>query len=241
MTRARLRCGGEGRQDLRRAARAGRRERHLRSRGASPPCSARTAPARARCSASCRRWSTPSAGEVRWGDERAGARLVAARAHRLRRARAGPLRRPHAPPRTWRCSPRSTASRSAAARARPRCWRAWGWARRRPTRRRARSRAGCCSGWRWRARWCTTRRCCCSTSRRSALDPAGAAWLASELAAERAAGRIVVLVTHDLDAAAARRRSGGHPAARAGRLRRDARRRLRRRGGARAYEERTRA
>jgi heme exporter protein A len=37
----------------------------------------------------------------------------------------------------------------------------------------------------------------------SALDPAGAAWLQSELAAERDAGRVVVLVTHDLDAAAA--------------------------------------
>jgi len=36
----------------------------------------------------------------------------------------------------------------------------------------------------------------------AALDPAGAAWLAAELAAERIAGRIVVLVTHDLDAAA---------------------------------------
>jgi len=35
----------------------------------------------------------------------------------------------------------------------------------------------------------------------SALDPAGAAWLTRELATERAAGRIVVLVTHDLDAA----------------------------------------
>jgi ABC-type multidrug transport system ATPase subunit len=37
----------------------------------------------------------------------------------------------------------------------------------------------------------------------SALDPAGAAWLQTELAAERDAGRIVVLVTHDLDAAGA--------------------------------------
>jgi len=37
----------------------------------------------------------------------------------------------------------------------------------------------------------------------SALDPAGAAWLSAELATERAAGRIVVLVTHDLDAAGA--------------------------------------
>ena len=37
----------------------------------------------------------------------------------------------------------------------------------------------------------------------AALDPAGAAWLGAELLAERAAGRIVVLVTHDLDAAAA--------------------------------------
>jgi len=37
----------------------------------------------------------------------------------------------------------------------------------------------------------------------SALDPSGAAWLAAELAAERDAGRIVVLVTHDLEAAGA--------------------------------------
>jgi heme exporter protein A len=36
----------------------------------------------------------------------------------------------------------------------------------------------------------------------AALDPAGADWLATELAAERAAGRVVVLVTHDLTAAA---------------------------------------
>ncbi|HET6280514.1 MAG TPA: heme ABC exporter ATP-binding protein CcmA [Polyangia bacterium] len=35
----------------------------------------------------------------------------------------------------------------------------------------------------------------------AALDPAGADWLQGELRAERAAGRIVVLVTHDLDAA----------------------------------------
>jgi heme exporter protein A len=37
----------------------------------------------------------------------------------------------------------------------------------------------------------------------SALDPAGAAWLATVVAAERDAGRIVILVTHDLEAAAA--------------------------------------
>jgi len=36
----------------------------------------------------------------------------------------------------------------------------------------------------------------------SALDPAGAAWLAAEIGRERAAGRLVVLVTHDLAAAA---------------------------------------
>ncbi|HEY2903644.1 MAG TPA: ABC transporter ATP-binding protein [Polyangia bacterium] len=35
----------------------------------------------------------------------------------------------------------------------------------------------------------------------SALDPAGADWLTGELRTERAAGRIVVLVTHDLEAA----------------------------------------
>ncbi len=37
----------------------------------------------------------------------------------------------------------------------------------------------------------------------AALDPAGAAWLVTELRRERDAGRAVVLVTHDLDAAAA--------------------------------------
>ncbi|MEO8214492.1 MAG: ABC transporter ATP-binding protein [Myxococcales bacterium] len=37
----------------------------------------------------------------------------------------------------------------------------------------------------------------------SALDPAGATWLAGELGRERSAGRVVVLVTHDLDAAGA--------------------------------------
>jgi heme exporter protein A len=37
----------------------------------------------------------------------------------------------------------------------------------------------------------------------AALDPAGAAWLQTELTAEREAGRLVVLVTHDLEAAAA--------------------------------------
>jgi heme exporter protein A len=36
----------------------------------------------------------------------------------------------------------------------------------------------------------------------SALDPRGAAWLSSELEREREAGRVVILVTHDLDAAA---------------------------------------
>jgi heme exporter protein A len=36
----------------------------------------------------------------------------------------------------------------------------------------------------------------------SALDPAGAHWLSQELLAERDAGRLVVLVTHDLAAAA---------------------------------------
>jgi heme exporter protein A len=36
----------------------------------------------------------------------------------------------------------------------------------------------------------------------SALDPAGARWLGEELRREREAGRVVVLVTHDLDAAA---------------------------------------
>jgi ABC-2 type transport system ATP-binding protein len=36
----------------------------------------------------------------------------------------------------------------------------------------------------------------------AALDPAGAEWLTREITQERAAGRLVVLVTHDLDAAA---------------------------------------
>jgi heme exporter protein A len=37
----------------------------------------------------------------------------------------------------------------------------------------------------------------------AALDPSGAAWLQTELAAERTAGRTVILVTHDLEATAA--------------------------------------
>lgn len=37
----------------------------------------------------------------------------------------------------------------------------------------------------------------------SALDPAGVTWLAGELGRERASGRVVVLVTHDLEAAGA--------------------------------------
>ena len=37
----------------------------------------------------------------------------------------------------------------------------------------------------------------------AALDPAGVTWLATELQRERDRGRVVVLVTHDLDAAAA--------------------------------------
>ena len=37
----------------------------------------------------------------------------------------------------------------------------------------------------------------------SALDPVGVHWLAGELNRERSAGRVVVLVTHDLDAAGA--------------------------------------
>ena len=42
----------------------------------------------------------PSAGEVRWGDGAPGARLAAARAHRLRRPRARALRRSRRLPRT---------------------------------------------------------------------------------------------------------------------------------------------
>jgi len=36
----------------------------------------------------------------------------------------------------------------------------------------------------------------------SALDPAGARWLAEQLEGQRRAGRVVVMITHDLDAAA---------------------------------------
>jgi heme exporter protein A len=36
----------------------------------------------------------------------------------------------------------------------------------------------------------------------AALDPTGAAWLSKQLTAQRQAGRIVVVVTHDLDAVA---------------------------------------
>jgi heme exporter protein A len=37
----------------------------------------------------------------------------------------------------------------------------------------------------------------------AALDPAGTTWLAGQLALERNAGKVVILVTHDLDLAAA--------------------------------------
>ena len=57
----------------------------------------------------------------------------------------------------------------------------------------------------------------------AALDPAGAAWLQTELAAERAAGRTVVLVTHDLEATAAIADQVRDLAPRARRARRDAR------------------
>jgi ABC-type multidrug transport system ATPase subunit len=75
----------------------------------------------------------------------------------------------------------------------------------------------------------------------SALDPAGAAWLETELRAERDAGRVVVLVTHDLDAAAAvtehvvvlRRGRVVHDEARAGGFRPEALRAI--------YQERTNA
>jgi heme exporter protein A len=63
----------------------------------------------------------------------------------------------------------------------------------------------------------------------SALDPAGAAWLTSVIEQERAAGRLVILVTHDLDAAAAvaehvvimRRGRTAHDEARPARFRAD--------------------
>ena len=106
----------------------------------------------------------PSAGEVRWGDERLG------RGSSLR-ARIGYVGHEpglygdldrHREPDAVRLALRRR--RSAGARG--------GAARAGGPRRCAVGRAGAdllarddCSGWRWRARWSTTRRCCCSTSR----------------------------------------------------------------------------
>jgi ABC-type phosphate/phosphonate transport system ATPase subunit len=45
-----------------------------------------------------------------------------------------------------------------------RCWRRWAWRPQRATGRRA-CRAGSASACRWPGRWCTSRGCCCSTSR----------------------------------------------------------------------------
>ena len=71
----------------------------------------------------------------------------------------------------------------------------------RATTRCATSRAGWCSGSPPHARCCTSRRCSCSTSRWSSLDP-GARELLEPLIG-RASGRTRVLVSHDLEAGAA--------------------------------------
>ena len=63
----------------------------------------------------------PSAGEVRWGDAAARARLGAAGAHRLRRARARPLRRSRRPRENLTLFAALYGVDRSARRARPRC------------------------------------------------------------------------------------------------------------------------
>ena len=74
----------------------------------------------------------------------------------------------------------------------------------RPLRRRCprSSRAASSSAWRWPARWSSTRRCCCWTSRSRALDKKLRAELQEELKAlHRRVGRTFVNVTHDQEEA----------------------------------------
>ena len=91
-----------------------------------------------------------------------------------------------------------------AARSRRRCRRCWksstcpNWARAIPTS----FRAASSSGWRWRGRWPSTRRCCCSTSRSRPWTPRSAWSCAPRSAASsRQLGITTIYVTHDQEEA----------------------------------------
>ena len=241
MRRGPARCACEGRQDLRRAARARRRERRARAGRRSPPSSAPTAPARARCSASCRRWcrrrpASCAGAPRRWRAARSRARAIGYVGHEP--GMYGDL----SAAQNLILFAELYGLDRAAARARRRCSRAWAWARCRPTRRAhvlARHAAAAGAGARAAAR------AVAAAVRRAGVGAgSGGRGLAGDAssATERAAGRIVVLVTHDLDAAGA---IAEHVVVlRRGRVAFDETRaaRLRRRGGARdLHEERTRA
>ena len=69
-------------------------------------------------------------------------------------------------------------------------------------RRPASCRAACASASRWRGRWPWSPRCCCSTSRLSALDALTRAKLQDEIEAIwRPRRKTVVLITNDVDEA----------------------------------------
>ena len=134
------------------------------------------------------------------GGQRSGARRRAAR-RGLEGARAGGPAGPRAAalPRPQRA--REPALPRAAAPGSPRARgggarRPWG-SRAAPTSRCASSRAGWSSGWPQRGPCCTTRRCCCSTSRAPAWTPRRRSCWSRSLA--RPSGRTRVLVTHDAE------------------------------------------
>ena len=187
---------------------------HGRRRRAGGRCWARTAPARRRCCACSPRCSARAAAALRLFGEDASRRppglATAARARRPReRLLSGSHRRENLAVLRASCfgSPDARGPhRRAAALDRPR-------RRRAPAGARA-TRAAWRSAWRWRARCCTGRSCCCSTSRSAGSIPT--ARRASRRCSPSCgvSGHAIVLSTHDVERVAARRDAGGHPAPR---------------------------
>ncbi len=147
--------------------------------------------------ARARRPAAPARGQRTRARRRAAPRaLEAARQGGLPRARAAPLPRAHRRARTCATTLGCTACPTGAWRS---CSTAVGMDARARRPASASSRRGWSSAWRPRVPCCTTRRCCCSTSRAPNLDPAGAELL--EPLIGRESGRTRVLVSHDLERA----------------------------------------